>query len=76
MIEIIPSSKVYWTEVHKQLVLSKTSSASQLANACVDVFFDKNILSVSNAKGGGTGKYKPLNEDILNGIRGNCNEIK
>ncbi|XP_019855935.1 PREDICTED: uncharacterized protein LOC109584587 [Amphimedon queenslandica] len=69
MIEIIPSSKVYWTEVHKQLVLSKTSSASQLANACVDVFFDKNILSLSNTKGGGTGKYKPLNEDILNGIR-------
>ena len=69
MIELVTGSSVYWTEVHKQILLSKCSCATQLVNTLVDIFFDKLTLAESNAKGGRT-KYKPLSEAILNAIRG------
>ena len=54
---------------NKQCVKSNCKSATHLADACTEVFFSRNVLRVSNLKGGGT-LYKGLNKDIVGAIHG------
>lgn len=70
MIELVKGSGVYWTSVHEKLANEKAVNGTQLALALTDVFFDQSTLAKSNAKGGGTGRYKPLCEKTRTSIIG------
>ena len=69
MIEVTPGSNVWWYPANKQCVQSNSKSATHLAGACTEVFFTRNILRISNLKGGGT-LYKGLNKDVVGAIQG------
>ena len=70
MCEIVEGSGVYWTKTHEQHVIRKSSNETQLTASCIDVFFDRDILVKSNAKGGGKGGYKALDKEIISAIQG------
>ena len=63
MKEVMPGSSIYWYPTQEQYVTSKSSNATQLSSNIISVFFSKDVLAVSNVKGGGS-KYTPLNETI------------
>ena len=69
MIEVVKGTGVYWGTAHQQLV-NNAATPTKLTSAMVDVFFDKKTLSESNAKGGGGGKYTPLEPTIIQAITG------
>lgn len=71
MIEVIPGSCVYWYPSQKQFVDSKSTNYSQLSVNVLSVFFTKEVLQESNAKGGGT-KYKQLNPQITEALISLC----
>ena len=70
MIELVKGSGVYWTSVHEKLANEKAANGTQLALALTDIFFDQSTLAISNAKGGGTGGYKPLCDKTRTSIIG------
>ena len=69
MIEDTPGLNVWWYPANKQYVQSNSKSGTHLAGACTEVFFNRNILRISNLKGGGT-LYKGLNKDTIGAIQG------
>ena len=70
MIELHPESGVFWYTGHKNAALSSTKTAGELTAFLMDTFFTKEILAISNLKGGGTKGYKPLNSVIISAMRG------
>ena len=72
MIELCPGSNVYWYTANKQCALSSTKSAGELTAFLMDTFFSKDIMAVSNMKGGGQKGYKQLNPEIISAMRGNA----
>ena len=69
MVEFFPATGVYWYPAAKHYVLSKSSNPTQLTGNCVDSFFSKDVLKVSNLKGGGMGRYCPLNHRLISAIQ-------
>ena len=69
MVEFYPATGIYWSPVHKQLADQK-SNCKQLTAALLDIFFEREILAESNAKGGGSTGKKPLNATITDAIKG------
>ena len=69
MVEFFPATGVYWYPATKHYVLSKSSNPTQLTGNCVDSFFSKDVLKVSNLKGGGMGRYCPLNHRLISAIQ-------
>ena len=67
MIEIVKGSFVYWYPTQKQFVEAKSTNYSQLSANLLSVFFTKQILQVSNAKGGGS-RYTALNPQIIKAL--------
>lgn len=73
MKEIVDGTGVYWSTSNQQYVTRKSSNETQLTAACIDTFFDKEILMTSNAKGGGRGAYSALNPTIIQAIESKQN---
>ena len=68
MTEITPGSGVYWYESNKACVTAVGTSGTKLTSACVDVFFTREVLKVSNLKGGGV-MYNKLDPKIVSAIQ-------
>ena len=70
MKELFSGSSVFWSASNEQIVLRKSSTATQLTAALIETFFDASTLAISNAKGGGSGMYKALDSTITDAIKG------
>jgi hypothetical protein len=69
---------VYWYAANKNYALSPTKTAGELTAFLMDTFFSKDVMAVSNMKGGGQKGYKRLNVETINAMRGkvsfNCKQ--
>ena len=78
MVEVIEGSGVFWYP-HQRAYCSAFKSWSGYINAAVDIFFSKETLAISNAKGkdkkGKNGEaHKPLTPIIIDALIGKwCN---
>ena len=70
MVELHPETGVYWYIGNKNAALSSTKTAGELTAFLMDTFFTKDIMAVSNMKGGGSKGYQRLNPAIINAMRG------
>lgn len=76
MIELCPGSGVYWYTANKNYALSSSKTAGELTALLMDTFFSKDVMAVSNMKGGGQKGYKQLNVDIISAMRGKALTVK
>ena len=68
MLEPFPGTGVYWYPANKACIQKAAKNATQLCSICEDVFFSRDVLRVSNLKGGGLRQYKQLDQRITSAI--------
>lgn len=71
MIEVCPGSNVFWYLGNRNTALNNTKTPGELTAFLIDTFFSKEVMAVSNIKGGGKKGYKKLNPVIIDAMRGN-----
>ena len=64
MIEVYPQTGVYWSRRQRDKVFFNSKGPEQAISRAVDVFFTKDELRTSSARG--IGKYNALDQNILN----------